>query len=128
MKRLGWLPVSEGDFLTRESTGERQWNQVSQKLQGLTIEADKLGAMVNALRRLLDEADRTGIGEDPTMQCETLIRIQGLLMLSVSLRFLQLVRRQVEQHLVVQRGQHCRFVDCLDGGGPLTSSQGSRLG
>ncbi|HEX7670603.1 MAG TPA: hypothetical protein VF395_13505, partial [Polyangiaceae bacterium] len=42
------------------------WNQVSQKLQGLTIEADKLGAMVNALRRLLDESDRTGIGKDPT--------------------------------------------------------------
>jgi tetratricopeptide (TPR) repeat protein len=68
MKRLGWLPVSEGDFLSREATGERQWNQVSQKLQGLTIEADKLGAMVNALRRLLDESDRTGIGKDPTMR------------------------------------------------------------
>jgi tetratricopeptide (TPR) repeat protein len=66
MKRLGWLPVSEGDFLNREASGERQWNQVSQKLQGLTIEADKLQAMVNALRRLLDEADRTGIGKDPT--------------------------------------------------------------
>jgi tetratricopeptide (TPR) repeat protein len=65
MKRLGWLPVTEGDFLRRESVGDRQWNDVSQKLQGLTIEADRLQAMVNALRRVLDDADRQGQTKDP---------------------------------------------------------------
>ncbi len=64
MQRLGWLPVTEGDFLRRESSGERQWNTVSQKLQGLTIEADKLAAMVNALRRVLADADKQGISRD----------------------------------------------------------------
>ncbi len=64
MQRLGWLPVTDGDFLRREASGERQWNQVSQKLQGLTIEADKLQAMVNALRRVLADADKQGISKD----------------------------------------------------------------
>jgi hypothetical protein len=65
MKRMGWLPVTDADFEHRESSGQHQWNQVSQKLQGLTIEADKLNAMVNALRKLMDEADRQGIKQDP---------------------------------------------------------------
>lgn len=65
MKRLGWLPVTEAEFLRRESVGDRQWNEVSQKLQGLTIEADRLQAMVNALRRVLDEADRMHDTRDP---------------------------------------------------------------
>jgi hypothetical protein len=65
MKRLGWLPVTEGDFQRRESSGDRQWNGVAQQLQGLTIEADKLAAMVNALHRVLDDADRAGPSKDP---------------------------------------------------------------
>ncbi len=66
MKRLGWLPVTDSDFQSRETSGQRQWNEVSQKLQGLTIEADRLGAMVNALRRVLDDGDRAGNASDPT--------------------------------------------------------------
>lgn len=65
MKRMGWLPVTDADFERRESSGQHQWNQVSQRLQGLTIEADKLHAMVNALRKVMDEADRQGIKQDP---------------------------------------------------------------
>jgi hypothetical protein len=65
MKRLGWLPVTDGDFQMREASGVRQWNEVSQKLQGLTIEADKLQAMVNALRRVLDDANKQGNVKDP---------------------------------------------------------------
>jgi hypothetical protein len=49
----------------REASGQRQWNEVSQKLQGLTIEADKLQAMVNALRRVLDDATKAGTVQDP---------------------------------------------------------------
>jgi tetratricopeptide (TPR) repeat protein len=65
MKRLGWLPVTDSEFEMREASGQRQWNEVSQKLQGLTIEADKLQAMVNALRRVLDDATKAGTVQDP---------------------------------------------------------------
>ena len=54
MKRLGWLPVDGGDFCKRDESGERQWNKVSQALQQLTVEADKLGAIVNGLKRVLE--------------------------------------------------------------------------
>ncbi len=65
MKRLGYLPVTDGDFAQREAAGERQWNQVSQKLQRLTLEADRLQAMVNALRKVLDDAPRLNVSIDP---------------------------------------------------------------
>jgi len=48
-KRLAWLPVTDGDFLRRDDVGDRQWNTVSQELQSLTVEADKLAAIVNGL-------------------------------------------------------------------------------
>jgi tetratricopeptide (TPR) repeat protein len=64
MKRMGWLPVSESDFLKRDESGERQWNKVSQTLQGLTLEADKLNAIVNGLKRVLREADQHGVTGD----------------------------------------------------------------
>ncbi len=65
-KRLGWLPTNDGDFLRRDDIGERQWNKVSQVLQSMMIEADKLAAIVNGLRRVLKEADQYGVTADPT--------------------------------------------------------------
>ncbi len=65
MKRMGFLPVTDGDFAAREATGERQWNQVSQKLQRLTLEADRLQAVVNALRKVLDDAQKLNVSVDP---------------------------------------------------------------
>jgi hypothetical protein len=65
MRRLGWLPVTDGDFLRRDETGDRQWNRVSQTLQQLTVEADKLAAIVNGLRRVLREGDQHGVTADP---------------------------------------------------------------
>ncbi|MDF3070266.1 MAG: hypothetical protein K0R38_5867 [Polyangiaceae bacterium] len=65
-KRLGWLPVTDGDFLRRDDSGDRQWNKVSQVLQSLTVEADKLAAIVNGLKRVLKEADQYGVTSDPT--------------------------------------------------------------
>jgi tetratricopeptide (TPR) repeat protein len=65
MKRMGWLPVSESDFAKRDEAGERQWNKVSQTLQGLTLEADKLNAIVNGLKRVLREADQHAVTADP---------------------------------------------------------------
>jgi tetratricopeptide (TPR) repeat protein len=65
-KRLGWLPVTDGDFLRRDDSGDRQWNGVSQVLQSLTVEADKLAAIVNSLKRVLKDADQYGVTADAT--------------------------------------------------------------
>jgi tetratricopeptide (TPR) repeat protein len=65
MKRISGLPVTDGDFVQRDTVGEAQWNVVSQRLQQLTLEADKLQAIVNGLSRVLREADQHGIKIDP---------------------------------------------------------------
>jgi tetratricopeptide (TPR) repeat protein len=65
MKRVSGLPVTQGDFAQREAAGETQWNVVSQRLQQLTLEADKLQAIVNGLSRVLRESDQQGIKVDP---------------------------------------------------------------
>ncbi len=64
MKRMGWLPVTESDFARRDESGDRQWSKVSQTLQGMTIEAERLNALVNGLRRVLREADQHGVTAD----------------------------------------------------------------
>jgi tetratricopeptide (TPR) repeat protein len=66
MRRMGYLPTTPGDFAARESQGEIQWNKVGQKLQGLQLEADKLQAIVNGLKRVLKDADQFGVTKDPT--------------------------------------------------------------
>jgi len=65
MKRLGWLPVTEGEFIRRDESGDTQWSKVSQALQELTLEADKLNAIVNGLKRVMNEADQRGVTSDP---------------------------------------------------------------
>jgi tetratricopeptide (TPR) repeat protein len=65
MARMGWLPVTPGDFARRDAEGNRQWNQVSQQLQRLTLETDKLQAIVNGLKRVLKDADQYGVVRDP---------------------------------------------------------------
>jgi tetratricopeptide (TPR) repeat protein len=64
MRRMTWLPITLADFARREETAERQWNSLSQELQRLTLEADKLQAMVNGLRRVLKDADQHGVVRD----------------------------------------------------------------
>jgi len=64
MKRMGWLPVNDSDFARRDEAGERQWSKVSQTLQGMTVEAERLNALVNGLRRVLREADKHGVTSD----------------------------------------------------------------
>jgi hypothetical protein len=61
---MGWLPVSEVDFARRDEAGERQWNNVSQGLSRLSLEADRLNAIVNGLKRVLREADQHGVTAD----------------------------------------------------------------
>ncbi len=62
MRRMSRLPVTPGDFTRREAAGQRQWNKVSQGLQQLNLEADKLQAVVNGLRRMLAEPEKYGVG------------------------------------------------------------------
>jgi tetratricopeptide (TPR) repeat protein len=65
MRRMGWLPVTPSDFSKRDEAGDRQWNKVSQALQELTVEADKLGAIINGLKRVLSEGAQFGVNPDP---------------------------------------------------------------
>ncbi len=64
MARLGKVPTTVGDFSIREAQSEKIWNQVSQDLQRLQLEADHLKALVNGLRRMLSEAERHGVTAD----------------------------------------------------------------
>ena len=61
MKRMTYLPTSASDFAQRERSGENQWNQLSQQLQRLTLEADRIQAIVNGLRRILEESGEHGL-------------------------------------------------------------------
>jgi tetratricopeptide (TPR) repeat protein len=63
-KKLLGLPVTSSEFAQRDEAGVRQWNEVSQSLQQLTVEADKLRAMVNALKRVLKEGQNLGVTAD----------------------------------------------------------------
>lgn len=65
MKRVGYMPASLADFERREETGRRQWDELSQQLQRLTLQADKLQALVNGLKRVLEDAKEFGVAEDP---------------------------------------------------------------
>lgn len=65
MDRMSWLPVTVGDFSRRESTGQEEWNKVSQRLQQLTLETDRLQAVVNGLRRVLRDSDQYGVVRSP---------------------------------------------------------------
>ncbi len=65
MAKLDQLPITAGDFARREASGESQWNAVSQQLQRLTLEVDKLQAIINALSRVVHDADQHGIKADP---------------------------------------------------------------
>jgi len=98
-KRLGWLPVNDGDFLRRDETGDRQWNKVSQVLQSMTVEADKLAAIVNGLRRVLKDADQYGVTADPTSRERFKLEIEA------NERDLQTYHTKIEQ-----------FRDAIDNG------------
>ena len=63
-KKLLGLPVTSADFAQRDDAGARQWNKVSQSLQQLTVEADKLRAIVNALNRVLREGQGLGVNQN----------------------------------------------------------------
>ncbi|HEU4578891.1 MAG TPA: tetratricopeptide repeat protein [Polyangiaceae bacterium] len=65
MSRLNSAPVTPADFLRREEQGNRSWSRASQALQRVTLEADRLQAVINGLRRVLEEADKHGVTREP---------------------------------------------------------------
>jgi tetratricopeptide (TPR) repeat protein len=77
MKRLGWMPVTEGEFIRRDESGDSQWSKASQALQELTIEADKLNAIVNGLHRVMNEADKRGVTSDPQSRARFQLEIEA---------------------------------------------------
>lgn len=91
-KRLGWLPVTDGDFLRRDDVGDRQWNKVSQVLQSLTIEADKLAAIVNGLKRVMKDADQYGVTADATSRERFKLEIEA------NERDLQTYNKRIEEY------------------------------
>jgi hypothetical protein len=92
MRRMEFLPITDGDFSRREATGERQWNRASQALQRLTLESDKLQAIVNGLRRVLKEADRFGVNADPSSRERFRLEIEA------TERQLEGYRRSIQQY------------------------------
>jgi tetratricopeptide (TPR) repeat protein len=64
-KRLGVIPVTDGDFQERENQALKQWNSASQSLQRLNLNVDSLQAIVNGLRRMLHEGPQSGVVRDP---------------------------------------------------------------
>jgi len=77
MKRLGWMPVSEMEFIHRDESGDTQWSRTSQALQELTVEADKLNAIVNGLHRVMNEADKHGVTSDPQSRARFQLEIEA---------------------------------------------------
>lgn len=65
MTRLAAIPVRPADFLRREEQGNRSWNRASQALQRVTLETDKLQAVINGLKRVLGDAEKHGVTSDP---------------------------------------------------------------
>src|SRR5262249_46646505 len=64
-KRLGVVPVTEGDFQDREAQALKQWNGASQTIQRMNLQIDTLQAQINGLQRMLREAPQAGGHRDP---------------------------------------------------------------
>jgi len=77
MKRVAQLPVLPADFMRRAAASESRWNGLSQQLQRLTLEVDKLQAIINGLSRVMKESDRHGVQIDPATRQRFLIEIQA---------------------------------------------------
>lgn len=63
--RLKKLPTTDADFSAREVDAERQWNRVSQAVQRLELQINQNQAIINGLRRVIDEGGSLGVVRDP---------------------------------------------------------------
>lgn len=64
MGRLASIPVTPADFVQREEQGNRSWNRASQAVQRVTLEADRLQAVINSLQQVLADPDEHGVTRD----------------------------------------------------------------
>ena len=77
MKRVAQLPVLPADFMRRAAAGENQWNRLSQQLQRLTLEVDRLQAIINGLSRVMKETDQHGVQVNPASRQRFVAEIQA---------------------------------------------------
>src|SRR5690606_37645292 len=91
MKQVAQLPIEDGDFARREASGERQWNRVSQQLQVLTLEVDKLRAIINGLHRVMQDGRQFGVSGD----AESVERFRQEI--AANRRDLETYQRRIEQ-------------------------------
>lgn len=97
MPRLGEIPTNPGDFTVRDAQAEKSWNSVSQMLQRLQLQADHLHALVNGLRRVLDDAEHYGVSVDESSSARFRQEIdENEKDLAVYTRRIEALRAQVE--------------------------------
>jgi tetratricopeptide (TPR) repeat protein len=93
MARVNDAPVTPSDFARRDEVGDRQWSRASQALQQLTIEADKLRAIVNGLRRVLSE-ENSGF----EIKADEAARARFQLELEANERDLEAYQRRIQEY------------------------------
>jgi tetratricopeptide (TPR) repeat protein len=77
MDKIAAVPVVPADFFRREEQSAKAWNRVSQALQRATLETDTLQAVINGLRRVLDEPDRHGVTRDPAKRAAFVAQVEA---------------------------------------------------
>jgi tetratricopeptide (TPR) repeat protein len=77
MARVASVPVTPADYLRRDEQGTRSWSRASQALQRVTLEADRLQAVINGLRSVLDEADKHGVTRDPQSRARFVAEVEA---------------------------------------------------
>ncbi len=65
MERIAALPTRPADFVSREGAGNFEWDMLSQRLQQLGLEVDRIGAIINGLRRVMSENEKQRLRFDP---------------------------------------------------------------
>jgi tetratricopeptide (TPR) repeat protein len=77
LEKIAAAPVTFADFTRREEQSAKAWNQVSQALQRATLETDKLQAVINGLRRVLDDGDKHGVTRNPATRARFVAEIEA---------------------------------------------------
>ncbi|MEY4547736.1 MAG: hypothetical protein RL685_3931 [Pseudomonadota bacterium] len=77
MARVSSVPVTPADYLRREEQGTRSWNRTSQAVQRVTLEADRLQAVINGLRNVLEQADKHGVTRDPQSRARFVAEVEA---------------------------------------------------
>lgn len=100
MDRVSEIPVTRADFLRREEQGEHTWNRVSQALQRATLETDKLQALINGLRQVIDEGEKHGVTRDAASRARFQLDVEA------NERELAVYRARIEEYReAVERGR-----------------------